>query len=376
MIKVLHCADIHLDAPFVGGGGIKSEMRKQELFATFSKMTEYVKLNGIDLVIISGDLFESENVTRGTAELLYREFASNKECVFVISPGNHDPYTPDGIYGKVKFPSNVYIFDRPELSFFDFPSLGARVYGYAFVKSEMEENPFKGFTVDDGERINILCAHGDLNVPGSKNCPVSTDDIKNSGFDYIGLGHIHAGSEIQRAKNTYFAYSGCLEGRDFGECGKKGAVYCEFDKKDGVFEAKFKRLRFSKRHYEIEKINISGALSIADVLPAVKSVIEEKEYKRDTLLRVVLEGDVSPELVISQGAFASVSDELFYFEILNKTRPIFDMEKLENDPTVRGAFYNELKPMLDCDDEKMKDLAYAALKYGLSALGGNNVIDF
>lgn len=376
MIKVLHCADIHLDAPFVGGGGIKSEMRKQELFATFSKMTEYVKVNGIDLVIISGDLFESENVTRGTAELLYREFAANKDCIFVIAPGNHDPYTPDGVYGMVRFPSNVYIFDRPEISSFDFPKLGVRVYGYAFVKKEMEENPFRSFSVENNDRINILCAHGDLNSPDSKSCPISIDDIKNSGFDYIGLGHIHAGSDVQRARNTYFAYAGCLEGRDFGECGKKGAVYCEFDKKEGVLEAKFKKLRFSKRRFEIEKINISGATSIADVLPAVKSVIEEKEYKRDTLLRVVLEGDVSPELVISQGAFASVSEELFYFEVVNKTRPLFDIEKLENDPTVRGAFYNELKAMLESGDEKTAELAYAALKYGLSALGGSNVIDF
>ena len=112
------------------------------------------------------------------------------------------------------------------------------------------------------------------------------------------------------------------------------------------------------------------------MIPAVKTVIEEKEYNRDTLLRVVLEGDVSPELVIPQGAFTSVSEELFYFEAVNKTRPFFDVEKLENDPTVRGALYKELKEMLESGDEKTAELAYAALKYGLSALGGNNVIDF
>ena len=376
MVKVLHCADIHLDAPFVCGDPRKSELRRTELLSTFTSMMNYVKLNAIDIVVISGDLFESENVTRDTVSMLQREFADNPMCRFVIAPGNHDPYTEDGVYGRIKFPSNVYVFQNATVSCFSFDDLNVDVYGYAFVNKDLEYNPFKNITPRTPSRINILCAHGEFGVSTSTNCPIEADDIRSSGFDYVAMGHIHAGSEVNKLDDTYYAYSGCLEGRDFGECGYKGAVLCEFEKDRCEIKANFRRIRFCKRHYEIERVNVSGAQSVSDVLPKVRDVITEKGYSRDALVRVVLEGDVSPELVISKVQFSQLEEQLFYLEVINKTRPFYDLGALEKDPTVRGAFYEELKPYLESDNEQERRLASAALKYGLSALGGNNVIDF
>lgn len=376
MVKVLHCADLHLDAPFVCGDVRKSELRRSELLSTFSSMMNYVKHTGVDVVVISGDLFESENVTRDTAAMLQREFADNPMCRFVIAPGNHDPYTENGVYGKIKFPPNVYIFKSTAVSCFSFDDLNLDVYGYAFVNPVLEYNPFSNARPNINSRINILCAHGELGVSKSSSCPITVDEIRATGFDYVALGHIHAGSDIEKIDDTFYAYSGCLEGRDFGECGYKGAILCEFEKEKYELKANFKKLRFCKRHYEIERVNVSGAQNLSDVVSAVKNVIEEKQYTRDALVRVILEGDVSSELVISKSAFTSIEEMLFYLEIVNKTRPFYDIDRLKNDPTIRGAFYEELKPMLESEDENERQIAYSALKYGLSALGGNNVVDF
>ncbi len=376
MVKILHCADIHLDSAFVCGDARKSVLRKNELFSSFSSMMAYVKNNAVDIVLIAGDLFDSENVTRETASLLQREFADNPFCRFVISPGNHDPFTENSIYNKIDFPSNVYIFNSPSVSHFSFDDLNTDVYGYAFVSPELNYNPFKNVKPTLNSKINIMCAHGDMLSAKSKNCPITVEEIRETGFDYVALGHIHAGSGVQKAFDTYYAYSGCLEGRDFGECGHKGALLCTFEKEKYELKADFKPLRFSKRRYEIERLNVSGASGVSDILPALKTVVEMKKYGMDTLLRVVLEGDVAPDFVISESAFTSVSEQLFYLEVVNKTRPFFDINNLENDPTLRGAFYAELKNALESQDEREREVAYAALKYGLSALGGNNVIDF
>ena len=376
MVKVLHCADLHLDAPFVCGDVRKSELRRSELLSTFSSMMNYVKLNNIDLVVIAGDLFGSENVTRDTISMLQREFADNSSCRFVISPGNHDPFTAESVYSKVKFPSNVYIFRNTSVSVFSFDDINVDVYGYAFVTPELSYNPFKGIRPNINSRINIMCAHGEITSSGKGTCPISVNEIRESGYDYVALGHIHAGSEVEKVDDTFYAYSGCLEGRDFGECGYKGAILCEFEKNKCELKASFRKLRFCKRHYEVEKINVTGAQNLSDVLPKVKAVVEEKGYARDALVRIVLEGDVSSSLVISEANFTSLADNLFYLEVINKTRPLFDVEKLENDPTVRGAFYEAMKPLLESEDEKERQKAYEALRYGLSALGGNNVIDF
>ncbi len=376
MVKILHCADIHLDSAFVSGDARKSVVRKNELFSSFSSMMTYAKNNSVDIVLISGDLFDSENVTRDTASLLQREFADNPECRFVIAPGNHDPFTESSIYNKIDFPPNVYIFKTPNVTCFSFDDLNCDVYGYAFTSPCLSYNPFKGIKPNLNSRINIMCAHGDMLSNTSDNCPITVQDIRESGFDYVALGHIHAGGTVQKADDTFYAYSGCLEGRDFGECGYKGAIIGTLEKEKCELKADFKPLRFSKRRYEIERLNVSGAKGVSDILPALKSVVELNNYGTDTLLRVILEGDTSADFVISESAFSLVAEKLFYLEIVNKTRPFFDVESLENDPTLRGAFYAELKPLLTSEDEEERETAFAALKYGLSALGGNNVIDF
>jgi len=370
MVKILHCADIHLDTAFVSGDVRKSEIRRSELFSTFSSMMNYVKLNGIDLVLISGDLFESENVSRDTAALLQKEFSDNPSCKFVISPGNHDPYTDSSVYSKIKFPSNVYIFSSSAVSRFSFEDLNVDVYGYAFTSPQLSYNPFKGQKPVVNSKINILCAHGDLYSRKSDNCPITTDEIRETGFDYVALGHIHAGGEIKKVDDTYYAYSGCLEGRDFGECGYKGAIVCELEKENYELKASFKKLRFSKRRYEVETVNVTGAQNISDIVPRVKQLIAEKEYGRDTMLRIILEGEISPELVISEASFGGIGELLFWLEVVNKTTPMYDISKLENDPTIRGAFYEELKPLLESENEEERETAFAALKYGLSALSG------
>ena len=47
-IKILHCGDIHLDAPFIGMTTEKADERRPELRNTFSKMMEFVRERKID----------------------------------------------------------------------------------------------------------------------------------------------------------------------------------------------------------------------------------------------------------------------------------------------------------------------------------------
>ena len=147
MIKVLHCADIHLDTPFNCPDKQKSETRRAELRGTFTSMMLYAKTNKIDIMLIAGDLFDMEFVTRETVALVLREFAANPYCRFVISPGNHDPYGEDRVYAKTDFPENVYIFENSQLCYFSFDDVGpdhdsVDVYGYAFTSPTMKFNPF------------------------------------------------------------------------------------------------------------------------------------------------------------------------------------------------------------------------------------------
>ena len=69
-------------------------------------MMTYARTGDIDIVLVTGDLFESRYITRETAELVTGEF-SRVGCPVIVSPGNHDPYTHGSIWEKIKMPDNV-----------------------------------------------------------------------------------------------------------------------------------------------------------------------------------------------------------------------------------------------------------------------------
>ncbi len=375
MPKIIHAADIHLDAPFSMLDVQKAQVRRNELRGAFSSLILFAKTEKADMLILSGDLFDSGFVTRETTSLLISQFASFPECRFVIAPGNHDYITPRSPYKKELFPPNVYIFDDEKLSHFAFPEIGVNVYGYAFTSETYTANPLATPIPLDRGRINILAAHGDVGGH-SEYCPLSTADIARSGFDYIALGHIHKGGDVKVAGNTYFAYSGCLEGRSFDECGVKGAIVCEFRKQAGHLSASFVSRRLCKRHYEKLTVDITGVTSHESLLSHLKVAVSSENYGSDVLLRVYLTGRIAPETDLHLSQLTAQSLGLFYLEIEDNTIPTLGDDELRNDISIRGALFRELLPRLESENEEERSLAREALRLGLAALDGEDVIDF
>ncbi|MBR6644630.1 MAG: DNA repair exonuclease [Clostridia bacterium] len=367
MIKILHCADIHLDSPFSLSDVKKANTRRALQRGTFTSIMLYARTEKVDIMLLPGDIFDTEYVTRDTASLLVKEFEQASGCRFVIAPGNHDPFSENSPYAKLKFPPNVYIFNSPSLTKFSFDDINTDVYGFAFTCDSMAVNPFAGQKPADSSRINILCCHGDI-TPGSHTCPISVSDIENSGFDYVALGHIHNSTGVQKAGDTFYAYSGCPEGRGFDECGKKSVILAIFAKDDGQFRGEFAAKQMSKRRYEKITADVSGAQTMHDVTEKVNEAVREGRFDADTTLRVTLTGDVSPSLIISTKALEESASGLYYIEVIDKTRPCPEISDLEGDPTIRGAFYGELKEKLQSSDENERRAAERALRLGLAAL--------
>ncbi len=375
MIKVLHCADLHLDSPLSALDISRAETRRIELRAAFTSLTLSAKMNKVDFLLISGDLFDGAYVSKETIALLCREFAAIPECRVIIAPGNHDPFTAVSYYNRAEFPENVYIFDSPELSCFDFPDKNTSVYGWAFTSARLESCPLDGFTVEDPSRINLLVAHGDFDTHESQYCPIPRTTLAECGFDYAALGHIHTYTGAQQIGNGYVAYSGCLEGRGFDECGVKGAILAAIDKDASPTVAE-KLVRFCKRCYAVEECDVSGAQTNADLLEKLRELVAEKHYGDDTALRVRLVGNVAGDLKPSPSFLTEQFGNMFILEIIDETMPLADNEKLYDDPTLRGEYYRSLKEMLEDENDETREIAILALRYGLAALSGGDITDF
>lgn len=366
MIKIFHMGDVHLDSPFSGGDLYAKERKRAEARALFARVIEYIKSGGYDLVLIPGDLYEADALSREGAEFLRAQLGS-LDCPVVIAPGNHDPYVAGSFYAG-KLPENVFVFRGEELSHFDFEDKKIRVYGYAFTGNSYRKNPLAGFEREDSSMIDLLCAHGDVASPVSPYAPLSVPDMENVGFAYCALAHIHRPPQIIEG-DTCIAYSGFLCGRGFDETGDGGAVSVSiFDKGDSV-KAVPERIKFEGAKYEIESADVSGCSSDIATAEILRRLIARKEFGEETSLRIVLEGNISRDYrPDTRRLVTELAGGLALLEIKDNTLPLLDTESLENDVTVLGELYRSLKAKMLEGSERERAVAAMALRLGMAAL--------
>lgn len=364
MIRILHCADLHLDAAFSLRSPREAESRRTSLRADFTSMMMYVRTHKVQVCLISGDLFDSESVTADTKALMEREFASASACRFFISPGNHDPLTPGSPYHSMALPSNVHLFGA-EKACVVLEELGVAVYGFAFDGTNGNTNPLLGYPKKRDDLVNILCCHGDLDGGStSPYCPFSKEDLGRSGFDYVALGHIHKGTGLQCENGVYWAYPGCIEGRGFDETGEKGILIGELGKNKASMEF----VPISKGRYEIMEQDVTGCTRTEAAELIRKNAMT---YGGQTVLRVILKGEVKEGLVILPEEIAGGAEYPRSVEMIDKTVLAPDFTDVEQSNTLKGVFYRLMKEKIDKGEAKPE-----ALKYGLLALDGRNVLDY
>lgn len=368
MIKLFHTGDVHLDSPFAGLSPDAASLRRRELRETFSAMMAYARTAGVDLVLIAGDLLDRRFATGETVELIKTELG-NVGCPVVISPGNHDPADGRGIWQSADLPENVFVFREDKLSRFTFESIGADVYGYAFTSPELTVSPLAGEFVRDTDRVNVLLCHADMSSPVSKDAPLSKGQLEAFGADYAALGHIHNGELYGGvAGGCTYAYCGCPEGRDFGECGMKGAIIAEIDGEGGDRQVKVTRRVFCRKHYEDITVPVDGAVSAAEIYKAAEAAAGADER---TILRLTLTGSVDPDVQIDTSAIEAALSHLAGITVRDRTSPSLSFS--ENDMTVRGEYCRLLAPMLGSADPAEREKAILALRLGLAALSGTEL---
>lgn len=358
----MHIADLHLDAPFASCTVSERKERRDEQREALRGAVRLCKEEKVDVLLVAGDLFDGDFIREDTPAFISDCFAAIPDTRVFIAPGNHDPYHARSPYKAVKFPDNVHVFTEEKLTGYDIPELSATVYGYGFTSARIRSNPLEGFAGCDRSKINLLVAHGDLDLPSSEYCNISGADLENAAFDYAALGHIHTSFGIRKFGRTSCAYSGCLMGRGFDECGVKGAFIGEVSLA-GVSVA---LVPVSERRYEICEIMLSGSPDDEEILSEIKEKCDGLPEK--TSLRVVLGGTVERENLLSDVNLAGALSHLSYVELRDNTVFVPDISELLSEQSLRGEFCRRIKPMLEDADENTRRKAALALKYGIEAL--------
>ena len=357
MLRIIHAADFHLDSPFSGLTPERAARRRGEQRELLDRLAALAREKDAGLVLLAGDLLDSERVFRETAQALRSALASIP-CPVFISPGNHDFYSSRSVWTTLDWPENVHIFTSETLEPVELPE--CTLWGRAFTDAHQDTCPLAGLNVPDDGKLHIACLHGAVG-PESDYGPISPPDIAASGLDYLALGHVHQASGLQKEGSTYWAYPGCPEGRGFDELGEKGVLYLEAE--PGRVNAQF--IPLAKYRYEIISADITGpagALSaILEVLPGTTS---------NLICRLILTGEgEAPNLAHLQ---QTLDPEFYGLTILDHTRLPQDLWARRGEDALTGLF---LRAMWDkCQAEPDNALYQLAARYGLAALEGGEEV--
>ncbi|WP_114965015.1 metallophosphoesterase family protein [Alkalilacustris brevis] len=224
MIRILHTADVHLDAP------LRSlALRDEDLRATVEAATRAAFMRIIDIalsesvaaLLIAGDLFDGKERSARTAAFLTGQLDRLRAAdirVFYIK-GNHDAENP--ITGTLDLPDNVHVFDarggKVQLA------EDIWVHGVSFTDRHAPESLLPRFSAPVGGAVNIAMLHTSLAGAAGHDiyAPCSLGDLLGMGFDYWALGHVH--KRKVHAKAPWVVMPGMPQGRDIGEVGPRSA---------------------------------------------------------------------------------------------------------------------------------------------------------
>ena len=353
-MRVLHAADFHLDSAFRGLCAEKALQRRRESREVLERLGQLAAERGAELVLLSGDLFDSGHAYRETLEQLRRTLEA-MPCPVCIAPGNHDPYGPGSPYREMAWPENVHIFTRNAVEAVELP--GCVVYGAAFTAERQEESLLRGFAAPADGALALMCLHADLG--GGPYSPITREEIAASGLAYLALGHVHQFGGLERAGDTFYAYPGCPEGRGFDELGEKGALLLEVEPGRVTGEL----VPLCRRQYRILTADVTGR----EVRQAAEEALAAAGEA--DIVRLVLTGETDRRGADTGALMTALESRVFSLEIRDETRMGTELWSRAGEDSLRGLFLQELKARWDAagDEAERKKITMAA-RFGLAAM--------
>lgn len=369
-IRILHCGDITLGTPHAGLSLDKCRECYLQFRTVFDLLFETVRKEGVDLVLIAGNLY-SRYLTNDDAIYLIKQFSSLPSCHFVIAPGDQDPYEEDSFYASGRLPKNVHIFESDQLERIDFPVLHTSVYGWAHLSQRILISPIRQKTVADEASFNLLCGCCEIGTR-SVFCTLSPEEIGSFGADYAALSHGPA-TEIKVNGRARYAHVGPLEGKSFEESGVGGVLLIDltYNGKEKTFSSR--RIPLALHRYETLSLDVTGVSDMDEVFTLLRPLILEKGWGPDTSLRVILNGALSPLVTLRPEKEDADVLSLYSLDFIDRTLPTHEVAMFKKDMTVRGELYRMLEGRLSSPSVDERTAVAQAFRTGLAALESKDI---
>lgn len=348
-MKLLHAADLHLDTPFTGRTDEQADFLRRQLLSIPGKLVDLCRKEQCDMMLLSGDLFDGRPSRESVRALLYA--LEDAAVPVFIAPGNHDPIDLHSPYLTEDWPANVHIFKQPAMEALSLPELDCKVYGAGYRSMDCG-SLLEGFRAEGLERYHIGVLHGDPTNAASPYCPITLDQIRESGLDYLALGHIHQGGSL-RGGDTLCAWPGCPMGRGYDETGYKGVLIVTLGEGVEVKEVCLDVPAFFDLQTTVE--NLPGKLSAQG----------NNDFYRVTLIGEGVDPTL-PELYRQYARFPNL-------HIRDHRTVPTDLWSCADSDSLEGTFFRLLKEAMEAAPEQEQETYALAARISRQLLDGEEV---
>lgn len=365
-MRFIHIADIHFDTPFNVLANKKDfgTARRIEQREAFKKAIEYIQDEKIPYLFIAGDLYNQNYVRESTIEFINNLFKEIPNTKIFIAPGNHDPFLKNSFYNTFNWNNNVTIFDD-EIKIIELEDVD--IYGYGFTDFYCSDSKVEEIKIKNKNKINILLVHGALDSSKSIDTqynPISTNKLKELGFDYIALGHLHKRMD----ENKYnIIYPGSAISLGFDELGEHGMLDVEIEKNNKLNnnlinknKIKINFIKLDNRIFEEKKVDISEINSQEELIEKI-NLINSNKY---IFYKIILIGNKNMEININEICKLISNESVLKMEDRSEIK--YDFEEIAKQNNLKGIFVKKMLEKLNdknFDENEIKK----ALEIGLKA---------
>lgn len=292
--RFVHTADIHLDSP------LRSlAMRNGELAALIGDSTRQAFVAVVDLcldeavdaLVVAGDLYDGDQTSMKTARFLAAQMERLHEAgirVFKVR-GNHDALSK--ITQELILPPSLKLFgSRAEAVELRKGDLNIVMHGLSFAKPHAPESLLNKYQPVVQGAVNIGIMHTSLAGGHGHDpyAPCTVAELRDWGFDYWALGHVHARTEHRGERAIVMP--GMPQGRDINETGPKSvSLVTVRDDRSIVTEER----TTSVAQFERVHVDLSEAGFWADVVDRIEREVEavrNRTLAPHLVGRLILEG--------------------------------------------------------------------------------------
>ncbi|EUJ33605.1 Ser/Thr protein phosphatase family protein [Listeria floridensis FSL S10-1187] len=288
----------------------------------------------VEFVLIAGDIYDKEDQSIKAQVQFYKEMKRLEEAridVFLIH-GNHDFLEQER--DRLELPKNVHTFSS-DVSCVPWQSpTGTKIhfYGFSYDKRHIRENRLGDYRKHGDADFHIALLHGSEETKASEHdvyAPFGLKEMKQKGFDYWALGHIHKREILSSQPGIY--YPGNIQGRSKKETGAKGGTIVELSEMGATFSF----FETAPVMWEKKQIVLEGKADRTEIYRATDELFQTY---RDTLCSYVID----LEIVTEQASKFDADEWLQLFEEMRTESPfvwINTLRFIEKNQAVSDKWY-------------------------------------